>query len=63
MKNPNFDINKLAVLSAILVLMGDFIALLAAYQTLLNEQNKISTEMNIFDRQRLGTQRISQRFR
>lgn len=30
--NPCFDINKLALYGAIIVLLGDFVALLVAYQ-------------------------------
>lgn len=43
--NPNFDINKLAVYGALLVLLGDFIALLVAYQQFCDSNGDAQSEL------------------
>mgnify|MGYP000863935482 FL=1 len=62
MRNPHFDINKLAVIGAILVLLGDFIDLLVAYQELVDEQENKSANNGLDFISGSDRQRISRRF-
>ena len=62
MRNPHFDINNLAVIGAILVLLGDFIDLLVAYQELVDEQENKSANNGLDFISGLDRQRISRRF-
>lgn len=55
MKNgdPGFDLNKLALFSAIFILLGDILTLLAAYQQYYNSQSNNMANDNEQSRQRL----------
>jgi hypothetical protein len=63
--NPHFDINKLALIGALLVLMGDFIALLVAYQSYCDSLSKKNGDSyQAFPESRsLDIQRLRQDFR
>lgn len=57
LKNPHFDIDKLTLIGAVLVLLGDFIELLVAYQELCDKNDR-RKRIGSLERERLESQRI-----
>ncbi|NMA67699.1 MAG: hypothetical protein GX957_15960 [Clostridiaceae bacterium] len=56
MKNPHFNVNKLALIGAILVLLGDFISVLLAYQAFVDDLEN-NAEQDLYMMQRFSSQR------
>lgn len=57
-RNPHFDIDKLTLIGAILVLLGDFIELLVAYQEFCDNMDKKRNGIQLLEQERLESQRI-----
>ncbi|NLU51499.1 MAG: hypothetical protein GXX10_01350 [Clostridiaceae bacterium] len=57
-RNPHFDIEKLTLIGAILVLLGDFIEVLVAYQEYCDNMDKKRNGSQLLEQERLARQRI-----
>lgn len=60
-RNPHLDIYKLSLLGAIMVVIGDFLELLVAYQEYCDNRDKKNNNTIGFE-ERIESQRLLRRF-